>query len=174
MNIAARLGGCLFALPLVLGSLSVSADQVLVDSDPWLQQLCGLWLSADQSETASYEYWWWQGAELHGEGGRWVDGQRIASEKLRLVFQAEGGYDYWAQPLSQDITMFHAASDSDPQARRWENPGHDFPQLIRYRLDNDHLEAYISRLNDIALEQGQGWHFTRQAACAVDTGGTAD
>lgn len=133
--------------------------------DPWLNRLCGLWLTDPASTPVSYEHWWWQGDSLQGEGGLWRSGQREVREHLRLVANDAAQFDYHAQPLQQPVTVFAASDEEQADARRWLNASHDFPQLIRYRLSENELTASISHQHDHALEQAHHWHYKRRQGC---------
>lgn len=60
----------------------------------------------------------------------------IAFEFLRIEFRPDGSAVYVAQPNGRLKTEFPLA-DKGPGWALFENPGHDHPKKIRYRLDAD-------------------------------------
>jgi len=68
---------------------------------------------------------------LKGEGAA----QRVVGfEFLRIEFRADGSVVYLAQPNGRPATEFRLTA-LEPGSARFENPQHDHPKSIRYRLE---------------------------------------
>lgn len=89
---------------------------------------------------------------------RTVKGDRmVAFEFLRIV-ERDGGLVYVAQPNGRPPTEF-VLTEVSKQEATFENPAHDFPKMIRYRLRPDGmLEARVSD----GGPKGQSFVFRRQ------------
>ncbi|HYC79266.1 MAG TPA: DUF6265 family protein [Planctomycetota bacterium] len=119
---------------------------------------------------------WWSPA-ANGRGGveeRWSSarggsmlgtnrmfaGERLAQfEFLRIVERGEE-LTYVAQPGGGKATRFPLAR-AEPGLLVFENPEHDFPKRIVYRLDGDVLTARVD--GGEGSRQAMEWTFRRQA-----------
>lgn len=112
-----------------------------VDSLGWLS---GCW-QHDGAERGSEEMWSEAaGGTLFGFSRTVRDGRTVAFEYLRIVTGADGSLQYIASPSGQRTTAFTLVA-SDAHSVSFENPDHDFPQRIAYRLlPGDRLLATIS------------------------------
>jgi hypothetical protein len=82
--------------------------------------------------------------------------QLVSFEFLRIV-ERDGGLIYVAQPEGRPPTEF-ALTAVAPDAVTFENPGHDFPRMIRYsRRPDGRLEARVSD----GGQRGETFLFTR-------------
>ncbi len=72
-----------------------------------------------------------------------ADGESTAFEFLRIEVGDDGVMRYLAQPGGRAPTAFAATIVTADQAR-FENPEHDFPQVIEYRRLGAALTATIS------------------------------
>lgn len=133
----------------------------------WYRQLCGLWRTQASSGGYLYEHWWFEDGALLGRAWRSKNGQQRERERLRLVDLTQVSR-YLATPTGAATTAFHAVTDADPDARRWHNVEHDFPQVVRYRLRGDELEARVTQLDDEMLDQGLVWRFRRLQSCTEE------
>ena len=105
----------------------------------WLR---GCWASTT-GEAGSGEQWTAPaGGSLLGTSRTVRDGRMVAFEFLRIIEEPENSLSYIAQPSGQRETSFRLIR-SEAQALVFENPHHDFPQRITYRLDGDVLQASI-------------------------------
>ncbi len=115
-----------------------------------LAWLAGYWMS-DKRGTLSEECW------LPLDGGvmlglhrdTFADG-RMFFEYLRIMETAEGVY-YYASPRGYDTTKFLLTSITDKDGSKqavFENPDHEFPNLIRYTLDSHGLMAEVEGIDD--------------------------
>ncbi len=119
---------------------------------------------ASAQETASVEGlawlagWWARGGGEAGSGEQWTvpagrtllgvsrtvqNSKTVAYEFLQIRETDAGEIEYIAKPSGQTEATFLMVSLSEGEAV-FENPGHDFPQRIIYRLKSDgNLEARI-------------------------------
>ncbi|MCB0529510.1 MAG: NHL repeat-containing protein [Saprospiraceae bacterium] len=111
-----------------------------------LQQLAGTW---QREGKPRYEMWRPESdTSLYGEGYRLTpDGDKRISEFLRIVRKKDGGIAYLATVPGQNDGATIAFPMTDHSAGRWtfENPVHDFPQKIVYRLNTpDTLDVALN------------------------------
>ncbi|MCB0575444.1 MAG: hypothetical protein KDC61_12865 [Saprospiraceae bacterium] len=101
-----------------------------------LQQLAGTW---QREGKPRYEMWRAESdTSLYGEGYRHApDGDKGISEFLRIVQEKDGSIAYLATVPDQNDGATIAFPMTDYGVGHWtfENPAHDFPQKIVYRLD---------------------------------------
>lgn len=64
------------------------------------------------------------------------DGKTVAFEFIRIVEQDDGELEFIASPSQQKTASFSMTSIKDREVM-FENPDHDFPQRIIYRLISD-------------------------------------
>ena len=85
-------------------------------------------------------------------------GRLVAFEYLRIV-QRDGGLVYVAQPNGNAPAEFPLTRIED-RSVTFENPGHDFPKIIRYAARADgSLEASV---RGAAAQRTHSWIFARQ------------
>lgn len=125
-----------------------SATAATASADPidGLAWLAGCWSSVG-GEPGSGECW------LAPAGGamiglsRTVRGGKVVAHELVQIRQVDGVLAYVALPSGQSEATFPLAR-SGPFELVFENPEHDFPQRIVYRLDGDRLDARIEGAMD--------------------------
>jgi hypothetical protein len=83
-----------------------------------------------------------------------------AHESLR-IYEEDGALYYEASPSGQAKTRFTLTS-ANGQRAVFENPEHDFPQVIEYRLDGDELRAFIRGPGDDGATREVEFRWTRQ------------
>lgn len=112
-----------------------------------LAWMSGHWRSSTDEGVISEEVW------SDGAGGlmlgtnRTLRGeQAVAFEFMRIVSSPDGTQTrYCAQPGGAAAICFVLVGQSERHVR-FENPDHDFPQVIEYRRDDDALTARVSDL----------------------------
>jgi hypothetical protein len=113
----------LFALPALAGDAAVAS----------LRWMSGCWASTG-AEPGSGEQWMAPaGRSMLGMSRTVRDGTTVAFEFLRIIEDEDGKVVLVALPSGQQSTTFALLSQSDNEAV-FENPEHDFPQRVIYRL----------------------------------------
>jgi hypothetical protein len=137
----------------LIGMLSFSLIPMLAipASISELAWLSGCWASADQ-EAGSGEQWMPPaGGTMLGVSRMISDGKTVAFEFTRIVETQDGGLVFIASPSGQNTTGFALVSIDDHEVV-FENPDHDFPQRIIYRLlsDDELLGRVEGTINETA------------------------
>ena len=137
---------CLVTLLLaVLPAAASESKAISIDSLAWL---AGCW-TYDGREPGSIEHW------LPPAGGAMLavtrvirDERMVSYEFLRVEETRDGTLRLIASPVGQATTAFDL-THIESRAVVFENPEHDFPQRISYRLlDKDRLVARAEADND--------------------------
>ena len=119
----------MFALVTVCTHAAFAAGPSVSDLD-WL---AGCWAS-DGQEAGSGENWMRPaGGMMLGVSRTVRAGKAIAFEFMRISESEDGGIAFIAAPAGQNATSFNLIALGD-RAVAFENPAHDFPQRIIYRL----------------------------------------
>ena len=159
-----RAAGC--ALLLGFGATTwVKAADADSASLAWL---AGCWQS-EQGEPGSGEHWLPPaGGTMFGVSRTVKNGKTVEFEFVQLRVNADGKLVFIALPSGQKETTFVASSISD-RSVTFENPQHDFPQKVIYRLQPDgRLVARIEGTRGGAL---RGVDFPmKRVACDALTG----
>lgn len=148
-----------------LGTLAQDADVAA------LSWLAGCW-AAESGEAGSGEQWMPPaGGTMLGVGRTIRNGRTVDHEFLQIRLNAEGKLVYVALPARQKEATF-VATHVGEGAVTFENPQHDFPQRILYRLQpGDRLAARIEGLRGGQL---RGIDFPmRRVPCGAPSGGPA-
>jgi len=121
----------------------------------WLE---GRWVGTRGSTTFE-ELWIARGDALFGVHTDVRDGRAASWEFLRIAATSDG-LAYFASPRSATPTVFTLVQQTGASVV-FENPEHDFPQRIAYRLDESGaLRARIEGLVGGRLESEE-WSFER-------------
>ncbi|MCI0436748.1 MAG: DUF6265 family protein, partial [Gemmatimonadetes bacterium] len=111
--------------------------------------LAGCW-SSDGGVTGSGELWMAPaGGTLLGVSRTVAKGRTVAHEFMQIREIAPGRLAFIANPSGQAQATFPVRS-LGPREVVFDNPSHDFPQRVIYRLDGPILRARIE-----GLENGQ-------------------
>ncbi len=123
-----------------LPSVAPAAESESVQNVAWL---AGCWASVG-GEAGSGEQWTVPaGRTLLGVSRTVQNSKTVAYEFLQIRETDAGEIEYIAKPSGQTEATFLMVRLSEREAV-FENPGHDFPQRIIYRLKADgNLEASI-------------------------------
>lgn len=101
-----------------------------------LNWMAGCW-SPDGKQPGSVEQWTAPaGGSMLGVARTVSDGKTVFFEFLRIVEQEDGRLELFATPFGQETIRF-AMTAFGSQEVAFENPEHDFPQRILYRLAAD-------------------------------------
>jgi len=117
---------------LILLTLFLSAHADIAD----LRWMAGCW-SQDGQESGSVEQWTAPaGGTMLGMSRMVSGGKTVAFEFLRITEDEDGWIWLVASPSGQETARFKLVNMSANEVI-FENPDHDFPQRIIYRLDSD-------------------------------------
>ena len=133
---------CLAVVSLLCSASVYSQDSKSSLSD--LSWLAGCWeLSRPEKGLLITEQWMKPMGGMMIGAGRTVKNGRVADyEYLRIVEDTDGIY-YVAKPTgNKDETKFKLIKSSRGELM-FENPAHDFPQRVTYRLNGERLDARI-------------------------------
>ena len=123
-----------------MSMIPVAALPGAIDDLAWLS---GCWMSSNQ-EPGSAEHWMLPaGGTMIGMNRTVRGGKTVAFEFMRIVEQEDGGLEFIASPSGQNTTGFTMTNVSNREVI-FENPDHDFPQRIIYRLVSD--EELLGRI----------------------------
>lgn len=127
-------------LILLLSVPGISSADENIDSLRWLS---GCW-AADGQEQGSIEYWMVPaGGSMFGVTRTVRDGKTTTYEYMRITTDSVGSIVFVASPAGQETAAFTLKYLSDTEVA-FENPQHDFPQIIIYRLvQPNHLVGRI-------------------------------
>jgi hypothetical protein len=140
-------------------TVPVTCQSVPTTSD--LKFLTGCWRLEIKGRTVEEHWLAPAGGSLMGVSRTVVNGKTTEFEFLQIRDLPEG-LTYIAKPSNQPEAKFVATSKTADEVV-FENPKHDFPQRIRYRLSGDSLHARIEgTLN--GKERGIDFPYKR-AAC---------
>ena len=121
------------AFLIAMAIMPVAALPATIADLAWLS---GCWAAANQ-EAGSGEQWMAPaGRTMLGKNRTVRDAKTVAFEFMRIVEQDEGGLVFIASPSGQSTASFAMLSLNDRKVI-FENPSHDFPQRIIYRLISD-------------------------------------
>lgn len=126
-----------------------------------LSWLSGCWESAN-GQRRSVEHWTKpDGGTMLGVG-RTVSGEKTVSfEFMRIDRDASGALVFTAKPSGQPEASFTLVRLGEREAV-FENPAHDFPQRITYRVRDD--GSLLARIENIAPGSGKAIEFPMQRA----------
>lgn len=132
--LASLLAGC------VSGPARVDAVADLQRMD-WLT---GTWQRTDLSAGRSgYEQWRRDGEGFSGVGVARQRTETVFEETLRIELR-DGAIVYVAGVAHNPAPVEFRLTDLDDDGFVFENPAHDFPQVIAYRRDGDLLQVRVS------------------------------
>lgn len=117
--------------------------------------LAGAWQSADGLEWAEEVWNAPRGGIMQGMGRAGAGPQVQLWESMRIVVKPDGTLSFFAQPKGAAATEFPAASIGE-EAIEFANPGHGYPQRIRYWRQGQLLMAEIARIDG---SDAQRWNF---------------
>lgn len=123
------------ALALLAVSLAAAFARAAEAPLEQLGWLPGCW-NAEKAEPGSGEQWMSiAGGTLLGMSRTVRGGKTVAYEFMRIGSTADGKLAFFAQPSGQAPASFALLRISASEVA-FENPAHDFPQRIIYRLDS--------------------------------------
>lgn len=119
---------------LLSGLIAVSSDAAAESDITALAWMAGCW-APEKGEPGSVEHWLQPaGGTMFGVSRTVKNGQTREFEFMQLRVNAEGKLVFIALPSGQTEATF-VATDISEHSVTFENPQHDFPQKVSYRLD---------------------------------------
>jgi hypothetical protein len=133
-----------------------------------LDWMTGCWSLVGQ-DTGSIEQWSRPaGATMLGFSRVVSNGNTVAFEYLRIVDEGNDVIALIASPSGQETTRFEMI-EMTAQKVVFENPDHDFPQRIIYRLDDDGNLA--GRIEGVVADAARVADFPMTRTSCDDSGG---
>lgn len=123
-----------------------------------LAWLAGKW-TAEQDGMKMEEYWTEPGGAVMVGLHRDVFPDGKVFFEFLILEARENGMVYLAQPMGRPPTEFRL-TERGPAAAVFENPAHDFPRRIAYRLEGGLLCAEVSGLSN-GVEMKEEWCWQR-------------
>jgi hypothetical protein len=126
-------------------SLLLAATSALPASPPAasaLDWIAGHWCSEAGQERVEEQWLPARGDMLIGVS-RTTKGERTVSFELMRIVASDAGLAFIAQPNGTPPVTFRWTTGGADWAR-FENPAHDFPQLVEYGRNGDKLRARIA------------------------------
>ncbi|HEU4778552.1 MAG TPA: DUF6265 family protein [Steroidobacteraceae bacterium] len=115
------------------------ADSPAADALGWLS---GQWCKESGGEFTE-EHWLAPRGDVMLGVGRTIAGGKTKSFEFMRIEHRDGGTYYLAQPQGSKPTPFRM-TESGAHWARFENPQHDFPKRVEYRLTPGGLHAEIA------------------------------
>jgi len=133
----------MIAMTIVMHGLCLAQpNKISLSSFTWL---VGTWENMDMEPGESATETWTRGeaGSLLGLGCTLRGKDTVFIEKLKIV--EKDGHCYYVADVSHNAApVFFKMTSANASGFVCENPEHDFPQKISYRLDGDILSASIS------------------------------
>lgn len=130
MQPANRLAIVIVVLVPALSGIPTSASEASLGQLSWLG---GCW-NLQGTETGSGEQWMpLAGGSMLGVSRVIHQSRTVAFEFMRIAQDTDGSIAFYAQPSGKPPTRFAVNRINDREVV-FENPGHDFPQRVSYRL----------------------------------------
>lgn len=119
--------------------------------------LGGAWVSHDGERWT--EEWWTppRGGMMIGAGFTGRGDKAGSFEHMRIMVDADGAVAFYGMPGGTPAVRFALVRGGKSEAL-FENPAHDYPQRIHYRMDGKALVATISLIDG---SRATSWRFER-------------
>jgi hypothetical protein len=128
----------LLALLASVLAIAPAAQGPGVDQLSWM---AGCWRMESGNRVADEVWMAPSGGAMLGMS-RTVTGGRTSAHEFMQIREQDGAVVFIARPSGQAETTFRLKS-SGPREVTFENPAHDFPQRVMYRMKGDTLVAGI-------------------------------
>ena len=152
---------CLALLPL-LSSLMVSGQEKKsgLENAVWI---AGCWQQGEGPDTQLYQEQWMKPAAgaMIGMSRNVAKGKLREWEFLMIKENADGNVYYVAKPSGQPEASFKLIKSTATESV-FENPEHDFPQRIIYRLQSD--GSLFARIEGVSKGKERGVDFPMKRA----------
>lgn len=139
----------------VAGLLCVAAAPAAQVTD--LAWLSGAWVSRDGDKWT--EEWWTppRGGIMIGAGFSGEGGETASFEHMRIMAGEDGVVAFHGMPGGAPAVRFVLVKGGKGEAV-FENPAHDYPQRISYRMEGETLVATTSLMDG---SKPQSWMYRR-------------
>ncbi len=150
----------IFAVMLCSGFASAQEQKGSINDFAWL---AGCWERSGKGREVVEQWMKPAGDLMLGMSRTVAEGKTREFEFLQIRQKEDGGIFYVAMPSGQNETWFKLVKYGAHEAV-FENPEHDFPQRIIYRLEKDGILA--ARIEGTVQSQLKGVDFPyRRAKC---------
>lgn len=148
---------------MLLVTTVLAAEDASIDQLSWME---GLWVGGGGDAPEAEELWTApKGGLMLGLHRDVGPGDRVFFEFLRIA-ETPDGLVYFASPKGREATAFTVV-ETAPRRVVFENPDHDFPQRIGYRLDGENtLVGWIEGEID-GENAGSEWRWVRSGQAAA-------
>lgn len=145
------IGLCLSFLVLLVGqNEAASSRNFTIQNVAWIR---GCWQGGDADRRYSEHWMAPDGGTMFGMSRTVKNGRTIAHEFIQVRENEAGEVHYIAKPSGQSEASFKLVKAGEREAI-FENPEHDFPQRIVYRLEaNGSLHARIEGVSNGQLKE---------------------
>ena len=128
-------------------------------AEPDFSWLAGCWEEQSGGGAWSEECWTApRGGMLMGSGRGGKGDATTSYEFMRIARGDDGSWAFWGSPGGAAPVAFRLV-EARAGTARFENPDHDYPQTITYRIEGDELVATISWVDGAKL---QTWRYRRK------------
>ncbi len=133
----------------------VAANTTDLSSLSWLS---GAWAQKGTEGRWAEEYWTPPRGHIMIGAGLAGQGRTTRSfEHMRIVADGKGGIAFYGMPGGDPAVAFPLVGQ-EPNLIVFENPAHDFPQRVSYRLNGKKLIATVSKIDGSGAES---WTYER-------------
>ena len=123
----------LLLLPSILAAAPAGAQKPSVNELTWL---AGCWSGGRAGREVTEQWMKPSGGTMFGMSRTVAGGKTVAYEFMQIRQDEAGGIAFVAKPSGQPEAAFGLVKAA-PGELVFENPSHDFPQRIIYRLERD-------------------------------------
>ena len=144
---------------LLLTTAAVAQEKTFTINDlAWLK---GCWSSNRDGRTITEHWLKPAGGTMLGISRTVADGKTVEFEFMQIRAEANGEIHFIAKPSGQPETMFKLIK-GNAREMIFENPQHDFPQRVIYRLQND--GSLVGRIEGVSTgkEKAVDFPMTRE------------
>lgn len=144
---------------ILLGSVSaVHRQSQNIEALGWLK---GCWAGGSGAREVEEQWTKPAGKSMLGLSRTVAEGRTVAYEFIRIVEEEDGTIYYVAKPSNQREARFKLAHLTASEAV-FENPEHDFPQRVIYRLEKD--GSLFARIEGVSRGKQRGVNFPMKRA----------
>jgi hypothetical protein len=125
----------------------VDAPRATIAQAAWI---AGTWIGTSGTATTTEERWVPPASGAMLAVARTLGGTQMTSFEFLCIVEREGSLAYTAMPNGRSPATYFMLTSITSDSATFENPGHDYPKLIRYtRLPDGSLQTTISAGGDV-------------------------